>query len=300
MKPTLDIPATMLDNGHEFADDFYRRFTLRPMPDPLVLNGKVSKTYQFPTFYGDVTCAMAIFLCDYERAADLVAKELHPLVKPVRATRGRAIVAFSCYEYKKVMNVRPYNEIAMAIPVMVNASFRPPLLPMIIDRFSRFGYYIASMPVTSEENRIRGNKIWGLPKVTQEIDIARSGNDCVTVAKEADGTPYLKIIVETDGAPARFDVSSNLYSRLDGRLLQSETNFKAVFNVKKFMGQLLKKGNAPERQYLEIGNGPSARVLRELEIERHPFQFRYAEGVTSCFDLPNTSEPSWFSALNNK
>lgn len=300
MKPTMDIPASMLDNLHEFTGDFFGRFTLRPMPVPLKLNSSVSKTYQFPTFYGDVTCAMAIFLCDYGKAEALVARELHPLVKPVRMTKGRAIVAFSCYEYRKVMNVRPYNEIAVAIPVMVNTSFRPPLVPMIIDKFSHFGYYIAAMPVTSEENRIRGNNIWGLPKVTREIDITLSGNDCVTVAKESDGTPYLKIIVETDGSPSGFDVSSNLYSKLDGTILQSETNFKSVFRVKKFMNLLFKKNAEPSRQYLEIGNTASAKILRELDIERHPFQFRYAGGVSSCFDLPNDTPPAWVSSLNKK
>lgn len=40
---------------------------------------------------------------------------------------------FSCYEYKNVMNLAPYNEIAMTIPIMVNAGFSPPLLPLIMN-----------------------------------------------------------------------------------------------------------------------------------------------------------------------
>ena len=35
-------------------------------------------------------------------------------------------------------------------------------------------------------------------------------------------------------------------------------------------------------------------ALRELEIEEHPFQLRYAEHMTSCFDLPNTRMQDWF------
>jgi hypothetical protein len=30
---------------------------------------------------------------------------------------------------------------------------------------------VFGMPVTSRENQLRGNKLWGLPKVTQQIDI---------------------------------------------------------------------------------------------------------------------------------
>ncbi len=239
---------------------------------------------------------MAIFMCSYDRAARLVAEKLGPQVRPVRMTRGRALVAFSCYEYKKVMGIAPYNEIAAAIPVMVNAGFSPPVLPMVMDRFERFGYYIAAMPVTSRENQIRGNSIWGLPKVTQEIDIRKEGQDCVTTAFEEGGEEYLKIIVPMEGKPTDFDVTGNLYSRLDGRLLQSQTNFRASFKVIKHLKLMIQKGAAPDRTYLKIGDSPSAQLYKDLEIEPHPFQFRYAEGMSSCFDLPNLKAPAWVDA----
>jgi len=274
MKPTLDFNETMLDNAGMFKDPFFKRFKLRHAPEPLQLNDDVSKDYLFPTFYGDVTCAIAIFLCDYRRAKAIMP---HPKVKPVRMTLNRAIVAFSCYEYRNVMNVAPYNEIAMTIPVMVDPLVNVPVLPMVLDVFKEFGYYVFSMPVTSLENQIRGNK----------IDIFEEGGDCVTVAKEESGEPYLTIRVPMDGEPEEFDVTSNLYTRLGDRFLQSETNFKATFNVTKHMELLFKKGAKPERTFLEIGDTPSARALRDLRIEEHPFQLRFAKGMNSCFDLPN-------------
>ncbi len=289
-----------MDNGNApaFKNAFFERFTLRHADRPLQLNDSVSKNYLFPTFYGDVTCGMGIFLCSYRKAESLVARGLHPAIKPVRLTRGRSIIAFSCYEYKNVMGVAPYNEIAMAIPVMVNTPFRPPVLPMMLDSFSHFGYYIAGMPVTSYENQLRGNRLWGLPKVTQQIEIRQEGDMCVTTAFEDDGAPYVTIRVPRDGAPVEFDASSYLYSRLDGKLLRSMTNFKAAFNVTKHMNLLLKKNVKPQRSYLEIGNSQSAQMLRELEIEEHPFQLRYAEHMSSCFDLRDMNEPSWLRALN--
>ncbi|MCP4134201.1 MAG: acetoacetate decarboxylase family protein [bacterium] len=298
MKATMDIAAKLLDNDDLFNNEFYNRFELRHADEPLQLSNKISKNYRFPTFYGDVTCAIAIFLCSYEKAEKLVAQELHPDIKPVKATKGRSIIAFSCYEYKNVMGVAPYNEIAMAIPVMVNTKFRPPLLPMVMSSFSRFGYYIAGMPVTSYENQLRGNKIWGLPKVTQDIDITRSGNDCISTAYEESGEPYLTLTVPMEGTPTDFDVTSNLYSRLDGKLLQNETNFKANFKVKKYMNMLTKKGVKPDRTYIKIGNTASGKMLQDLEIEEHPFQFRYAENMSSCFDLPNKEVPKWVEELN--
>ncbi|MCA9522510.1 MAG: 2-dehydropantoate 2-reductase [Myxococcales bacterium] len=287
MKPTTTIHPELLDNLDEFRDPFYRRFEPRTAPKPLQLDEKIAKDYLFPTFYGDVTCAIAIFMCSYEKAERMMP---HPRIKPVRMPRGRALVAFSCYEYKKVLGVAPYNEIAMTIPVMVDPLVNVPVLPMVADKlFEEFGYYVFSMPVTSLENQLRGVRIWGLPKVVQEIDIREEGRDCVTTAFEEDGTPYFELRVPMDGEPTEFDVTSNLYSRLGDELLQSETSFKGRFNVTKYMQLLVQKDQKPERPVLTIHDTPSGRVLEELEIEEHPFQFRFSKPMTSCFDLPNAA-----------
>jgi hypothetical protein len=201
--------------------------------------------------------------------------------------RGRTLVIFSCYEYRNVLEVWPYNEIAMTIPVMANARVRPPVLPMLASGlFPRFGYYVFGMPVTSRENQLRGNQLWGLPKVTQQIDVARTDGEALTTAREDDGTPYFELRVPTDGTPTDFDVKGWVYSRLDGRMLKAATCFKGRFWVRKYMKTLFRKGLQPDRPYLTIGSGPSAKPLRELGIEPHPFQFRYTPSMNACFDLP--------------
>ncbi len=298
MKATWDVPEEMLDNLHEFQNDFYQRFTLRRAPQPLQLTATVSKDYLFPTFYGDVSCAMAVFMCSYERAAALVREQLSPQIIPVRMPGGRALVAFSCYEYKKVLGVRPYNEIAIAIPVMVDPCCNVPVLPMITDSFSRFGYYIAGMPVTSKENTLRGRKIWGLPKVTQDIDIHADGDDCIVRAMDENGEAYLRLRIPMQGTPTEFDVTSYLYSQLGGKLLQNRTDFKATFNVRKSMKLLLKKSALPDHPFLELGGTSFAPMLKRLEIEQTPFQTRYAEHMSSCFDLPNGQAPAWARSIH--
>jgi hypothetical protein len=297
MKATWDIPKETLDNVKDFQNDFYKRFTLRKAPQPLQLSADISKDYLFPTFYGDVSCAMAIFMCSYDKAASLLARQLSPQIVPVRMPRGRSLVAFSCYEYKKVLGVRPYNEIAIAIPVMVNPSCNVPVLPMIINSFSRFGYYIAGMPVTSKENTIRGRKIWGLPKLTQEIDIRKDAGECMVTTMDEKGDVYLSLRIPTNGVPTDFDVSSYLYTQLGGRLLQNRTDFKAAFNVKKNMPLLWRKDVQPDRPFIQLGDSSFAPMLKELEIEATPFQTRYAENVSSCFDLPGDQLPFWAKDL---
>ncbi|MCS1350849.1 acetoacetate decarboxylase family protein [Mechercharimyces sp. CAU 1602] len=283
MKPLLHYDESMLDNREKFDDDFFKRFELRHGEQPLQLDDHISKNYLFPTFYSDVTCAIGIFFCSYEKAERMM---IDPRMKPIRMPKGRSLVIFSCYEYKNVLGIPPYNEIAMTIPVMVDAGWNPPVLPMVLEKlFPSFGYYVFSMPVTSLENRIRGHKIWGLPKEVQEITITNTANQCVTEAKEEDGTPYFQLSIPTEGKLTSFDVSSHLYSKLEGELLKSETHFKGNFHVQKNMKSLWQTGGKVENPILKIGDSPSGKVLQELEIEEVPFQTRYTKSMNSCFDL---------------
>ena len=285
MKTTTNFDGTLTDNADQFTDPFFERFTLRPAAQPLQLNEEISKNYLFPTLYGDVTCAIGIFLCSYDRA---VAMMPDPDLKPIKMTGGRSLVAFSCYIYRNVLGVPPYNEIAMTIPVQSGPGLDVPILPMLIPgMFKRSGYYVFSMPVTSLENQIRGVRIWGLPKVVQQIDIDTQGDECTTTAYEENGDPYFRLRLLTEGTPQDFDVESKLYSRREGEKLSSTTCFQGSFNVNKFPAMLISAPPSPEREYLWLGDTPSGRVLRELEIEPHPFQTRYATRMSSCFDLPD-------------
>ena len=282
MKPNTHIEDGLVDNASAFNDPFFQRFNRRPASTPLELREGLSKTYSFPTFYADVTCAIAIFLCDSGRAEAILP---HPSMKPVKMPGGRSVVLLSCYQYKNVMNIAPYNEISMTIPIMVNAGYTPPLLPLVMD-FKKKGYYVFSMPVTSLENQIRGTKIWGLPKIVEEIDISSGGDSCTTVARDENGEVYFELSVPKAGAAKHFYETGFLYSMLDGQLLKSQTNFKGDFGVNKNASLLWKKGQRAKTPALKLGSSSRADVLKSLQIEEVAFQFRCAESMNSCFDLP--------------
>lgn len=284
MKSTNTIPVNLLENQKEFTDEFFQQFDLRCADQPLQLNKDIHKDYLFPTFYGDATCSIGVFLCDYDKAQAMLP---HDKMKPVAMPKGRALVVFSCYEYKNVLGVNPYNEIAMTIPVMIDPKINVPVLPIIMERcFSKFGYYVFHMPVTSLENQIRGKKIWGLPKVVNEIDININSGIAKTIATDESGNDYFSLSVPTEGKETLFNVQSNLYSQLDNQLKQSTTKFKATFTVNKAMSKLWQTtGHDP--QVLTIGAGPYGDMLRQLDIDPCPFQFRYAKHMNACFDLPN-------------
>jgi hypothetical protein len=292
MKPNKSIHAHLLSNKDEFTDEFFQQFNLRSAEHPLQLNETISKDYLFPTFYGDATCSIGVFLCDYQKAQAMLP---HDKMKPVAMPRGRALVTFSCYEYKRVLGVNPYNEIAMTIPVMINPKINIPVLPMLLERyFNNFGYYVFHMPVTSLENQIRGQKIWGLPKVVDEIDITVDNRIAKTVAIDQSGNDYFSLSVPTEGTNTAFNVRSNLYSQLGNQLKQSTTQFSASFNVNKYIDRLWKT-NRDDPQVLTLGKGPYGDMLRKLDIDPNPFQFRYSQKMNACFDLPNEDYKAPFS-----
>jgi len=292
MKANYNIEPGLLANEAEFKDAFFQQFTLRNNKQALTLTDTISKDYTFPALYGNVSCAIGVFLCDYDKAQAMLP---HPNMRPVAMPKGRAIVTFSCYEYKKVCGIAPYNEIAMTIPVMVDPAVNVPVLPMVMDGlFKKFGYYVFHMPVTSLENRIRGNKIWGLPKVVDTIDISVDQGISKTTATDEQGNEYFSLSVPTSGKATEFEVRSNLYSKLDKDLLQSPTQFKGRFNVNKFMNRLWTSGG-DDPGVLTIGPGPNGDMLRNLGIEPQPFQFRHASHMNACFDLPNESYQAPFS-----
>ncbi|MDF2179302.1 acetoacetate decarboxylase family protein [Aliiglaciecola sp. CAU 1673] len=284
MQPNTLLSDGLLDNEAKFQHPFFSRFQLHQAPSPLKLSQDIEKRYQFPTLYANVTCAQAIFLCNYDKAQALMP---HPFMKPVRVPGNRALVAFSNYIYRDVMNIAPYNEIAMTIPMMVAPKFDLPLLPAVVPGFKSFGYYVFSMPVTSLENCIRGNEIWGLPKVVQQIDIEQNGDQSLTCATDEQDNHYLSIRVPTKGRKSRFDVSANLYSVKDGQLLQSRTCFTGEFEVNKYLSKLWTPKPAGDTPFLTLGEGPFAERLRALEIDGQPFQTRYCDDMQACFDLAN-------------
>jgi len=276
--------ASLVENGAEFQTDFYRAFRMRNAETPLRLDDKVTRNYLFPTLYGDVTVSIAMFFCSLKAAKKLMPDSE---MLPVDMGQGRSVVIISSYHYGKVRGIGSYNEIAMSIPVLMGSKQYIPTLPMLFSDFNQLGYYVFSMPVTTLENKLRGVKLWGLPKVVQEINLRPEGNDYVTEALEESGEKYLELRVPMNGAGITVEQRADLYSVLNGSIQRSTSKTSGKFAITKFNRSFLQKGINPQRPYLWIGDTASGRVLKQLEIEPQPFQMRFGTDVSSIFDLPH-------------
>ena len=290
MEVNWKLSPELKDNSKDFNDDFFNRFSLREAKKPLNLKGDLSKNYLFPTFYQNVSCSVGIFLCDYEAARKLM---IHEKITPLKMPHGRTLVIFSCYEYKNVYNISPYNEIAMTIPIMANPVFSPPVLPLLFSGlFKSFGYYVFSMPVTSYENELRGHGIWGLPKKTEKVHIDLSGDKASTSLFNKNGDTRFSLKIPKKGSQKHFDITSPLYTKKEGSILKSYTSFKGDFSLTKNLGLIAKKNLKNQRasDFLFIDhNATENSILLGLNIHPVPIQTRFSKKMNSSFDLPQSS-----------
>jgi Acetoacetate decarboxylase (ADC) len=282
--PVSSFDEQLLENSSDFQNDFYRQFRLRNAATPLRLSEGITKNYFFPTMYGDVTVSVAMFFCSLDAAKKFMPK---PEMVPVDMGQGRSLVIISSYHYGKVSGIAPYNEIGISIPVLIGTKQHLPALPILLSDINQLGYYVLSMPVTTLENRIRGQKLWGLPKVVQEINLHPDGDDYVTEANDESGEKYLELRIPMNGKETDVKQRTDLYSILEGKIQRSTSKTDGKFAITKFSRTWFQKGLPPERSYLWIGDSPSGSILRQLEIEPQPFQVRFGLGVSSIFDLPH-------------
>lgn len=284
MKPSFDIPATLLDNGKDFNAPFFSGLRLRKAKAPLAIAG-TTRDYLFPTLYADVRCAVAIFHCSLEASRALLKAELGQDAEPPRLLGGRSIVAISCYEYRKVRGVRPYNEIAIALPLRLDGRKGIPVLGAFAGG-PESGYHIASMPVTSDENRQRGHHFWNLPKITRRIDLAEEDGTCRFESYAEDGSSLdLSLTVPTRGKSQAFSVRSFLATRVAGELRRNPTAFEGDFLVNLNAATLLSPREGRDRPALVLGLGEASDILRRLGVETVPLQTRYGASINSWFDL---------------
>jgi len=291
MNPDLKYPASttntyssaLLDNGPEFNSSFFKSHKLSL--HELELDAQTRKQYPFPTLYGDVTTSAAMFFCSFKKAASLIKTDE---VKPVSMGFGRTMVAITSYRYNKVRGIDPYNEIAIAIPVIPTRKRSTPLLPIALPKQQELGFYVLSMPVTSLENQIRGKKIWGLLKKVVEIDLFSDGNEYVTISKNSAATTALKLSIPMNWSQDHSPVEStiDLYSHKDSLVYKSTSRVNAAYSAKNYLSPWLGISNKHSNSTLELGEGEDADLLRSLDIDSNPFRTQFSMGVESSFSLP--------------
>ncbi len=226
------------------------------MTKDLSLEGKL------PVFYYDNTAMTAIFTAPVEKVRrHLPLPDMHP----VEVWKGRALVAFTAFEYRRT-DIDPYNEFSISFPITFRKKAIPGLtvLSMMARRY--FSAYVWQLPVTTERARKGGVEMYGYPKFLADIAFSHEGSMPACTLSEG-GEKILtlkgKKLKTSQEKVNRFKT----YSVKDGVPLAANIYMNPLEFGKSMSGSAAQ---------LSLGDKHSiALQLKDLELSEKPLFFQY-------------------------
>lgn len=206
-----------------------------------------------PERYYDWSFIMAHFPAPTRLVTSLLPSDA---LQAVEVVPGTAVVTLAAFEYRRMAQLKPYNEVGIMVPVRHRPASRVPLLPLLLPERYDVGFWVHHLPVTTREACDVGIGLWGLPKVVAEIEFSDVGWTRRCELRE-DGQHVLTLssaMAETRLETRRF----HAFSVLDGTLLRSLVDTRAHYHA----------WYVPGRASFTLGTHPVADELRSLEVRR--------------------------------
>jgi Acetoacetate decarboxylase (ADC) len=225
------------------------------MTKDLSLEGKL------PVFYYDNTSMTAIYTASTEKVRRLLPL---PDMHPVEAWLGRALVAFTAFEYRKT-DIDPYNEFSISFPITFRKKAIPGItvLGMMARRY--FTAYVWQLPVTTERARKGGVDMYGYPKFLADITFKEENGMLGCTLSEGG-----KNILTLKGQKLKTSVEKvnryKTFSVKDGVPLAAN-----VYTNPIEFGQSMSRKAAT----LSLGNHDIAKKLQEINLSPKPLFFQY-------------------------
>jgi hypothetical protein len=214
-----------------------------------------------PVFYYDNTSMTAIYTASTDKVRRLLPlTDMHP----VEAMSGRALVAFTAFEYRKT-DIDPYNEFSISFPITFQKKAIPGItvLGMMLRRY--FTAYVWQLPVTTERARRGGVEMYGYPKFLADITFA-SKNGMLECTLSEGG----KNILILNGQKLKTSVEKvnrfKTFSLKDGVPLAANVYMNPIE---------FGKSMSPKAAELTLGTHDIARQLQEIKLSPKPLFFQY-------------------------
>ncbi len=214
-----------------------------------------------PVFYYDNTAMTAIYTASASKI-----RELLPLadMHPVQAWPGRALVAFTAFEYRKT-DIDPYNEFSISFPITFGKSSIPVVagLSMMAKRY--FTTYVWQLPVTTERARRGGVDMYGYPKFIADIVFSRESDALVCTLSEK-GKNILVLKGKKLKTAAEKVNRFKTYSVKDGVPLVANVYMNPVE---------FGKSASSKAAELSLGTHEITQKLKEINLSKKPIFFQY-------------------------
>ena len=268
-----------VDNDALFDTEFFHAWPSEKRE--IVLGAGVTKEYLFPTFYSRVVTSVAMFTCDYRVVSALIEDQG---LEPIRVGPQQALLTMTSYRYNEVRGMDPYNEVAISVLVRKRGSASGVITTVkSLMQLQGIEAYVLSMPVTTQENQIRGRTIWGLPKDVRSIRLRQVGTEFVTTVETDEGKMLYEFSVPMTGSKKQRHQKLRLRSVLHQRSLVSSTESKGEYVASStFDGFVAPTG----KRRLILGDAPESEWLQDLNISAVPFHTEFSRSVTSMLSAP--------------
>lgn len=152
-----------------------------------------------PVLYEELSASLLFFLADEKKIREFIDNER---VSPVKISNGTCLFALTVFDYTKCPT-GPYKELALSVPVVIDAKFPVPVLPLVFESFFKnYGFYTNLLAMNTEIARIHSEKIFGYPTYNENLKIDLFNQDGllkINVAKEAE-----QILSITTKAPGHY------------------------------------------------------------------------------------------------
>ncbi len=254
-----------------FDTAFFRAHTARK-PIEITDHRGERRVYTFPTFFAHSRTTLVLTTARTDRASALLG-DLGPL-RPVRMGRGRCLAVLACFRYGELSDgMKGYHEMALGIAV---SRSRLPILPALLRRrWGSFGFWLLDLPVSSDENRVRGVEIWGYPKTMKRFRDEDGPGGRTFEMTTPEGVPCMRLVVPRTGKVRRTSEINRSYSRKDGTILRTVTHSEGECREA--------KGGRIE---LEFGKVAPYDRFGELDLSTRPLVVRDFDDLSNVLYWP--------------
>ena len=235
------------------------------------------RTVTMPVEVRDASAATASYLVDADVARGfLPGSELDVL----ELLPGRAVLSVGCIDYRD-NDLGDYNEISIAFFVRERSESKGfPVLGPIRDVVSgNVATYIHRLPVNQAFTCEAGCRIWGFPKVVNEIEI-RSESGRVVCDWSIEGRPVFRFSTPRSGKRTLPDRTLVTYTHIEG--VPHKTAFSSGSE-----GAGFGLGGAE----IELGSHPIADEFRVLGLPKRALMTVWMEHMHGRFEAPQKLEP---------
>lgn len=189
---------------------------------------------------------------------------------PVLIAPGTAIISIAAIEYRRIAEIAPYNEVAVMTPVLYKPIVNLPALPFFFPRmFESFGFFVLNMPVSTEESRELGVKVWGYPKFLADISFEEIDN-ARRCRVQLEGKDFLSL--EVQQIPAKDQrLDFRIYTMKAGRLIRHRLETEGLYGVSPFPGGAT----------VAFGDHPLGEALRAIGVGKKPIARVFGSNVAS-------------------